>query len=129
MPAPGKSSIEWKEVVSKEGGFTILMPSAVGPAQTKEEKEPFGPVKVTTQMAAVPDTKQVYVTAFSDLSETEAAKGYEAVCKKMLMDMNKTDKATKVASEKKITLGAVIGMEYRLEGGPGKGPGEDFTGH
>ena len=124
VPPPGKSSIEWKEVVSKEGGFTILMPSAVGPAQTKEEKESFGPVKVTTQIAAVPDTKQVYVTAFSDLPEAEAAKGYEAVCKKMLTDMNKNDKATKVASEKKITLGNVTGMEYRLEAGPGKGPGE-----
>ena len=75
MPAPGKSSIELKEVVSKEGGFTIL----------------------------------------DSLS---------AVCKKMLTDMNKTDKATKVASEKKITLGTVTGMEYRLEAGPGKGPGE-----
>ena len=123
-PKPAPAPVDWKTTVSKEGHFTVLMPTTVMPPKTAEEKEPFGPMKTTRYFAPLAETKQVYIVVFGDLPDAEAAKGYEAVCKKMLADMNKHDKATKVANEKKITLGAAAGMEYRLESGPKKGAGE-----
>src|SRR5262249_45216487 len=72
-------SKEWKEVVSKEGRFSVSMPGNVTKPETIKEKEPFGPVEMIGQGAFLYEAKQSYSIMYVDLPPAETAPGAEAV--------------------------------------------------
>jgi hypothetical protein len=61
----GGGKAEWKEVHSKEGGFTVTMPSAAKQDKLEQDKTPVGPITLVVHSAE--GGKDTYRAEYADL--------------------------------------------------------------
>jgi flagellar basal body-associated protein FliL len=106
---------DWKELVSTEGRFSVLVPAKIMKAEITNQNEPFGPMDVTQQKAFDPEAKTGYVIAYGDLPANEAAKGPDMVFPKLRDQLMKQLELKGNGKETKVALGTVPGIEYGVE--------------
>jgi hypothetical protein len=120
-PQAGASSpVEWKEFVSKEGGFSVVMPGTPT-SGTQVAKTPIGAVTVHLFAAEVKNQGRAYLVTYNDVPElagqpVDVEKGLDGSRDGILANMP----GSKLLEEKKISLDGFPGRELTIEV-PGKG--------